>query len=326
MKFRAPAKINLALHVTGQRPDGYHLIESLVTFADAGDEISIEPSDRDTLTFSGPFGGPLAADFGTNLIIKALDAIRAAAKDRRCPPVAIHLEKNLPLASGIGGGSADAAAALRGLNEYWGLGLSQAELMRIGLPLGADVPMCVFGKPLIARGIGEIIEPVSLPELPMVLVNPGVGVSTPAIFKALVKKANGGLPVISPLAGEMSRSDRGGRLAPTHAPLSVETRELTAEVPSSGATRHLLPTRDVGRSKSGTLVDYLRTTRNDLEAPARAIQPVIGDVIAALEKSGALFARMSGSGATCFGIYADNTAAEAAKASIGKSHPDWWVA
>ncbi len=313
MKFRAPAKINFALHVTGQRPDGYHLIESLVTFADVGDEISIEPSDRDRLTFSGQFGGLLAADFGTNLVIKALDAIRATAHGRHCPPVAIHLTKNLPLASGIGGGSADAAATLKGLNEFWGLGLSQAELMRIGLPLGADVPMCVFGKPLIARGIGETIEPVSLPELPMVLVNPGVGVSTPAIFKALVKKENGGLPSISPLAGEMSRSDRGGRLAPTLAP-------------SSGAARHLLPTENVGRSEISALADYLRATRNDLETPARAIQPVIGEVIAALENSGALFARMSGSGATCFGIYADKAADEAAKASIGKSHPNWWVA
>lgn len=282
MKIRAPAKINLALHVTGQRPDGYHLIESLVTFADAGDEISIEPSDRDRLTFSGQFGGMLAANFGTNLIIKALDAMRAAAQGRRCPPVAIHLEKNLPLASGIGGGSADAAAALTGLNEFWGLGLSQAELMRIGLPLGADVPMCIYGKPLIAKGIGEIIEPVALPELPMVLVNPGVGVSTPAIFKALVEKENEALII---------------RLA--------------------------LPN---GRSEIHALVEYLRTTRNDLEVPARAIQPVIRDVISALEKSGALFARMSGSGATCFGIFADKAAAKSAKASFGKSQPDWWIA
>jgi 4-diphosphocytidyl-2-C-methyl-D-erythritol kinase len=282
LKIRAPAKINLALHVTGQRPDGYHLIESLVTFADAGDEISIEPSDRDRLTFSGQFGGMLAANFGTNLIIKALDAMRAAAQGRRCPPVAIHLEKNLPLASGIGGGSADAAAALTGLNEFWGLGLSQAELMRIGLPLGADVPMCIYGKPLIAKGIGEIIEPVALPELPMVLVNPGVGVSTPAIFKALVEKENEALII---------------RLA--------------------------LPN---GRSEIHALVEYLRTTRNDLEVPARAIQPVIRDVISALEKSGALFARMSGSGATCFGIFADKAAAKSAKASFGKSQPDWWIA
>lgn len=283
MKVFAPAKINLALHVTGQRPDGYHLIESLVTFATVGDEISIGPSDKDRLTFSGPFGGRLAADFGTNLIIKALDAIGAAEQGRRCPPVAIHLEKNLPLASGIGGGSADAAAALKGLNEFWGLGLTEDALMRTGLPLGADVPMCVFGKPLIARGIGEIIEPVNLPELPMVLVNPGVGVSTPEIFKALVKKENEALLV--------------SRLALLN-----------------------------GRSEIHALVEYLRTTRNDLEVPARAIEPVIGDVISALEKSGALFARMSGSGATCFGIFPDKAAAEAAKASIGNGHTDWWVA
>lgn len=300
MKIRAPAKINLALHVTGQRPDGYHLIESLVTFADAGDEISIEPSDRDRLTFSGPFGGRLAADFGTNLVIRALDAIRTAAQGRRCPPVAIHLEKNLPLASGIGGGSADAAATLKGLNEFWGLGLSQAELMRIGLPLGADVPMCVYGKPLIARGIGEEIEPVALPELPMVLVNPGVAVSTPAIFRALVKKENEALPVMSPFEVAISGQPTEG----------------------SGSVQKLASLSD----KMLGLADYLRTTRNDLEAPALSIQPVIGDAISALEKSGALFARMSGSGATCFGIFADKAAAKSAKVSIGTSHPDWWIA
>lgn len=282
MKIRAPAKINLALHVTGQRPDGYHLIESLVTFADAGDEISIEPSDRDRLTFSGPFGGRLAADFGTNLVIRALDAIRTAAQGRRCPPVAIHLEKNLPLASGIGGGSADAAATLKGLNEFWGLGLTEDALMRIGLPLGADVPMCVFGKPLIARGIGEIIEPVNLPELPMVLVNPGVGVSTPEIFKALVKKENGGFPLSRPAL-----------------------RNGTSDIPD--------------------FVEFLLSTRNDLEPPARAMQPVIGEVLAALEQSGALFARMSGSGATWFGIYEDQTEAQCARTEIQFRHPYWWT-
>ncbi len=155
--------------------------------------------------------------------------------------------------------------------------------MRIGLPIGADVPMCVYGKPLIARGIGEEIEPVDLPEMPILLVNPGVAVSTPAIFKALVKKENGALPLFRPAL-------QNGRI-------------------------DILP-----------LVDFLKTTRNDLEAAARALSPAIDDVLASLVNSGALFARMSGSGATCFGIFADADALENAKALVATLHPEWWVA
>ncbi len=315
MKIAAPAKINVALHVTGQRADGYHLIETLVTFAIVGDVVTIEGADQDRLTFSGPFGRMLAADFGTNLVIKALGALRDAAQGRRCPPVAIHLEKNLPIASGIGGGSADAAAALKGLNEFWGLGLSEAELMRIGLSLGADVPMCVFGRSLIARGIGDEIEAVEgLPEMPMLLVNPGVGVSTQAIFKALGKKDGGGLP-LAPLLQRGEGRVRGG-----------DMRELADVPPSSGAARHLLPTEEVGRSRLPALAHYLHSTRNDLEAPARTLCPAIDHVLASLKDSGALFARMSGSGATCFGLYADAEALDNAKSAIAKAHPDWWVA
>jgi 4-diphosphocytidyl-2-C-methyl-D-erythritol kinase len=315
LKIAAPAKINLALHVTGQRADGYHFIESLVTFATVGDVVSIEQADQDRLTFSGPFGGTLAADFGTNLIIKAINALRGNAQGRRCPPVAIHLEKNLPIASGIGGGSADAAAALKGLNDFWGLGLAQAELMRIGLSLGADVPMCVYGKPLIAKGIGDVIEPVEgLPELNLLLVNPGVGVSTAAIFRALTEWDNRALPVSSLLQRGEGRV-RGG-----------DTLEFADVPPSSGAARHLLPVRETGRSKIPAFVEYLKITRNDLEVPARAICPVIDDVLAGLKDSGALFARMSGSGATCFGLFADSYALESAKATIRKSHPGWWIA
>ncbi len=329
MKIAAPAKINLALHVTGQRPDGYHLIETLVVFAKVGDVVSVGSSDQDRLTFSGPFGRALAADFGTNLIIKALGALRDAARGRRCPPVAIHLEKNLPIASGIGGGSADAAAALKGLNEFWGLGFTVSELMRIGLGLGADVPMCVFGRPLVARGIGDEIEAVAgMPEMHLLLVNPGVGVSTAEVFRALSKKDGSGLP-LSPLLqrGKVRVRGRDTREFAGVAPLSgADAGVFAGVVPSSGAARHLLPAGDAGRSKGPALVEYLETTRNDLEAPARALCSVIGDVLAGLTGSGALFARMSGSGATCFGLYADEGALEAAKAGIGKAHPHWWVA
>ena len=282
MKIAAPAKINLALHVTGQRADGYHLLESLIAFADVGDTLTIEAAASDSLTFSGPFGSSLSADTVTNLVIKARDALRAAAGSSPCPPVAIHLEKNLPLSSGIGGGSTDAAAALKGLNDHWALGLTLGELCNIGVLLGADVPMCLHGRPLKARGIGDIIEPVTLPAFHMLLVNPGTSVSTPAIFRSLTKKENGGLPA----------------LLPHHA----------------------------GKSGLADLLSYLQSTRNDLQPPAFAIRPEIESVITALETHGAQFARMSGSGATCFGIFADDGSAAEAAAIMRSEHPHWWVA
>ena len=277
----APAKINLALHVTGQRADGYHLLESLVVFAKVGDWLTIEPAPEDGLTFSGPFGGSLRADLNTNLVLRARDAMRIHASHAPCPPVHIHLEKNLPLSSGIGGGSADAAATMKALNDLWALGLSEAELMALGLPLGADVPMCILGKPLIASGIGDVITPIShMPELSLVLVNPSVGVSTPQIFRALSSKANGPLPELTPSA-DWDVSD---------------------------------------------VIAYLSSTRNDLELPASLICPAISDVLNSLMQSGALLARMSGSGATCFGIYDNDSAAQAAAAAIAKARLDWWVA
>ena len=289
MKVFAPAKINLALHVTGQRADGYHWIESLVAFADVGDVLTIEPATSDSLTFSGPFGSILGADPSTNLVLKARDALRGASVAGSCPPVSLHLEKNLPLSSGIGGGSADAAAALKGLNDFWSLGLSPDKLNALALPLGADVPMCLHGRPLVAKGIGEIIEPVDLPPLHMLLVNPGVAVSTPAIFKALATKENGRLPSISPSREEMSpQAAKAGRLA--------------------------------------DLLANLENTRNDLQPAAITLQPVIGEVLAALEASGALFARMSGSGATCFGIFASKADRDDALSAIRTAQPGWWVA
>lgn len=289
MKLAAPAKINLALHVTGQRPDGYHLIETLVAFAETGDLVTIEAATADSLSFSGPFGASLAVEGGENLVTKARDTLRLTAGLNSCPPVAIHLEKNLPLSSGIGGGSADAAATLKSLNEHWSLGLSLEDLCAIGLSLGADVPMCLHGKPLIARGIGEVIEPVDLPPFHLLLVNPGVSVSTPEIFKALTKKDNGGLPPMSGLTGKMPRNGKS----------SIH---------------------------GGPWIEYLSSSRNDLQAPAIAAQPIISDVIAALQANGALFARMSGSGATCFGLFVNLETKDLAKVSLMAAHPEWWTA
>jgi 4-diphosphocytidyl-2-C-methyl-D-erythritol kinase len=325
LKIAAPAKINLALHVTSQRSDGYHLIESLVAFAHAADQITISAVKTDSLTFSGPFAGLLATDTADNLVLKARDALRAAAIPP-CPPVAIHLEKNLPLSSGIGGGSADAAATLKGLNDHWQLGLTPEHLCAIGLRLGADVPMCLHGRPLIAKGIGEIIEPVDLPPFHMLLVNPGVSVSTPAIFKALANKDNQGLPSISPLMEEMSpqATERGSVSAPIRHPRArPEDPDFAPLQTKSGSSGQARRGRE-GESLPGRLVEYLTATRNDLQTPAIELQPVIAEAIAALEHSGALFARMSGSGATCFGLFADERSRNSAAANIRSRHAQWW--
>jgi 4-diphosphocytidyl-2-C-methyl-D-erythritol kinase len=188
---QAPAKINLALAVIGQREDGYHLLDSLVTFTAFGDSIGLSPAAHDRLTLSGRFGDALAAD-ADNLVTRTRDRLRdaLAASGRVAPPVHIHLEKNLPIASGIGGGSADAAATLRGLLTLWQTDVPKAALDAMAISLGADVPMCLASRPLIARGVGEDITPVPMPSLPMVLANPLVGVSTPAVFKALASKHN----------------------------------------------------------------------------------------------------------------------------------------
>ena len=276
MKIQAPAKINLALHVTGQRADGYHLLDTLVTFTDFGDELAFAAADTDELTIGGPFSEKLHGA-ESNLVIKARDALRALAAGRPCPPVSIHLTKNLPIASGLGGGSGDAAAALRGLDEFWGLGLSAKELSAAGLALGADVPMCLAAKPLRARGIGEEITLLdAFPALDLVLVNPGVAVSTPAIFKALLKKDN------RPMSSKAN-------LSSFHA-----------------------------------ACEFLSAQHNDLQRPAIALEPVIADCLAALEDSGAMLVRMSGSGATCFGIFTNAANAARAARNIRARHPQWW--
>lgn len=270
----APAKINLALHVTGRRADGYHLLESLVVFAEFGDRITVSPAAKDSFFVEGPFARDVPLD-GGNLVLRARDALRAAYAPA-AQPVAIALEKNLPVASGIGGGSSDAAATLRALARLWRLDADESALARLALPLGADLPMCVTARPLVARGIGEVLETVeNFPTLPIVLVNPGVAVETPKIFRALASRDN------PPLAA-------------------------------------LDDTQDLRR--------WLAGTRNDLEAPAIAIEPVIADVLAELRHSGAAFARMSGSGATCFGLYDDADAAARAAQAIAEKHPSWFTA
>ncbi|WP_051776316.1 4-(cytidine 5'-diphospho)-2-C-methyl-D-erythritol kinase [Pseudorhizobium pelagicum] len=271
----APAKINLALHVTGQRADGYHLLDSIVTFADIGDRLHFSASGEDVFSLSGRFSETLATEAGSNLVIRARDGLRSllAAAGFETPPVAIHLEKNLPVASGIGGGSADAAAALRGLLRFWQAELPPADLARLALSLGADVPMCLQGTPLIARGIGEDLTPLpDLPRLALALGNPLCSVSTPQVFARLASKQNMPLPPL----------------------------------------------------ENGDWIRILPTLRNDLEAPARELAPQIGELSVLLDGEGSLLTRMSGSGATCFGVFASRAEADRAAARLQALKPAWY--
>jgi len=278
LREAAPAKINLALHVTGRRSDGYHELDSLVVFTAAGDRLTARPDDDISLKIEGPMAAGLEAD--GNLVLRAAEALHHQAGGPR-RGARLVLEKHLPVASGIGGGSADAAAALRLLDRLWGLGASIEDLAQTGIALGADVPVCVYGRPARMSGIGErILLLETLPELPLVLVNPGCAVSTPDVFARLASRDN---PPLPPLPAAFS--------------------------------------------SPGEMAGYLSGCRNDLEAPARALAPAIGEVVAALADSpGCLIARMSGSGATCFGLFADTGAADAAARALAAHRPGWWVA
>jgi 4-diphosphocytidyl-2-C-methyl-D-erythritol kinase len=269
----APAKINLHLHVVGRRPDGYHLLDSLVVFAGIGDRLSVSPADDLSLSVAGPFAGALEAE-ADNLVLRAARGL--AVRTGIAAAGKLVLEKHLPVASGIGGGSADAAAALRLLGRFWGL--DPKTLGVLAGSLGADVPVCLAGRPALMSGIGELLEPAPrLPDLGIVLVNPGVAVSTPAVFR--------------------SRSAAFSNPArfPAH-----------------------------GWDDAGSLVESLRTTHNDLETPARLLAPEIGDVLDAVAATqGCLLARMSGSGATCFGLFPTPMAAREAVSAIVRH--GWWV-
>ncbi len=199
----APAKVNLFLHVTGRRDDGYHLLESLFAFTRRGDEITLKAAPELSLTIEGEFAGTLSADVDDNLVLKAAHAlVQAAGIEAKA---AITLRKNLPVAAGIGGGSADAAAALRGLNSLWGLKLSLADLEPIAYQLGADVPACLYETPLFVEGVGEKLSPATLSwQAGILLVNPGVMLSTPSVFKAF---KDAGSHFDMPLRGDFPWAD-----------------------------------------------------------------------------------------------------------------------
>ena len=274
----APAKLNLYLHVLGRRADGYHLLDSLVAFAAIGDEVTVEPATKLSLSVSGPAAAALAGPPADNLVWRAAELL--ARRAARPPAAALALLKNLPVASGIGGGSSDAAAALRALAELWGVGWDQAAMMALAGELGADVPACLIGRALWLGGIGDRVEPAPpLPPVTALLANPGMPLPTAAVF---------------------------GSYAP---PYSAPAR--FAGMPAD----------------AGALAGLLAERRNDLTAAAIRLVPEIGavlDRLAALE--GALLARMSGSGATCFALFAEEAAAQAAVQRLARDEPRWWVA
>ena len=261
----APAKINLALAVVGQRANGYHLLDSLVTFTAFGDRLGLSPAEEDCFTLSGRFGDALTAD-DDNLVTRARDRLRAAlaGHGKATPPVHLHLEKNLPIASGIGGGSADAAAALRGLLTLWQAELPKAALDAIAVSLGADVPMCLAGRPLIARGIGEDITPVSMPALAVVIANPLVGVSTPAVFRALASKHNPPL-TLEPGADWLSI------IAGLRNDLEPPARQLCPQIGEIAASLAVTDARVVRMSGSGATCFSLYNSQQAAEAAAAAL-------------------------------------------------------
>jgi 4-diphosphocytidyl-2-C-methyl-D-erythritol kinase len=276
LAIAAPAKINLYLHVTGRRADGYHFIDSLMAFTEAGDRIVVRPAEDLRLEVQGRFAPVLGAG-EDNLVLRAARALSERTGVR--PRAHITLVKELPVASGIGGGSSDAAATLKVLAAHWQIdsaALADAEWAAVRL--GADVPVCLFAAPAQVSGIGEVVRPASdLPACAVVLVNPGVAVPTGAVFARRVGpfSVEGSLPRATDLAALAAR---------------------------------------------------LAERRNDLTDAAQSIAPAVGHSLQALAQSqGCRLARMSGSGATCFGLYDDDTAAGAAARAIVAAHPDWWV-
>ena len=278
MKIIAPAKLNLYLHITGRRDDGYHLLDSLFAFTTFGDAITVTPSSSLTLTIDGPFSSAFKKQsvennlvFRAALLLKNEYAVNTGAH--------IHLTKNIPISAGLGGGSSDAATILKALNNLWELQSSNEELANIGLSLGADIPACLYQKTALISGIGEQIKPIYLPfqSMVMLLVNPNLPLSTQTVFKQYHQ---------------------------CNAPFSSPVNADLLKTPLDCAAYH-----------------------NDLEPPAMTLLPVINDLIQFLkEQNHCLFARMSGSGPTCFGLFSNMASAELAQQHFSKKYTDLWTA
>ena len=279
------AKVNLTLRVIGRRTDGYHDIESVVAFADCADRLTLTPGPELTLQMSGPLAQACGAT-SDNLVLKAARLLAERVPNMKAG--SFTLDKVLPVAAGIGGGSADAAAALRLLAQLNGLSLDDERLLEVALETGADVPVCLASRACDMTGVGETLLPLSLPIIPCVMVNPCLPVATRDVFDALGLR---------------------------HGELLVGATDVFrgTDWPEAGASVE-------------DWVEVLAADTNDLEVPATRIQPVIGQVIAALNATnGAWLARMSGSGATCFAIYENTADAGRAAEKIRHDRPEWWV-
>jgi 4-diphosphocytidyl-2-C-methyl-D-erythritol kinase len=272
----APAKINLYLHVVGRRPDGYHLLDTLMAFTELADTVTAAPADELTLTVEGPFAGLLPDDVEENLVLRAARALAQATGV--APTGRLSINKVLPVAAGIGGGSSDAAAALKALTQLWLLDRDAVDLETIGFSVGADVPACIRARTVFAGRRGEeLAEAPVLPSVDILLVNPGVQLSTATVFGA-----------------------RSGEFG-----LKARFAETPANVRA--------------------LADLLEGRTNDLADAAIALAPVIGDVLALIGAApGCRLARMSGSGATCFGLFDD--AETARRAAARAADYGWWSA
>lgn len=277
---QARAKVNLSLRVLGRRGDGYHELNSLVVFAETGDRIVAAEAESLSLSLKGPFASALSEEPG-NLVLRAAHSLRDLCGVKA--GAHLTLEKNLPVASGIGGGSADAAATLRVLMRLWNTRLDETAQVSLAASLGADVPVCLEAGPALMSGIGERIERVGhMPHFSLLLVNPQVPVSTAEVFRALAAPPLAGSPV---------------------APAAPDFRSLDE------------------------LLRWLGTEPNDLEQPARTLEPLVAEVIADIAATpGCRLARMSGSGATCFGLYERLEEARAAAEAVARKRPGWWVA
>lgn len=276
--LRAPAKLNLFLHLLGRRADGYHLLESLVVFTDLADTLAIEPAETLSLSVIGEFADEAGA-LDDNLVLRAARALQAKLPERK--GAKLTLTKNIPVGAGLGGGSADAAAALRGLAHMWDAHLSQRDLRYLAAGLGADVPMCLDSAPSIARDTGTQVTPllVPLPPLWVVLVYPNITLLTKAVYGAV-----------------------GNEFAPA-------------------------PNWKEDFLSAGAFIHSLKPTRNDLQRPAIATNPVVAETLLALEtvQPAAELVRMTGSGACCFALYANQADAESAAANLTRHYPEWWV-
>jgi 4-diphosphocytidyl-2-C-methyl-D-erythritol kinase len=282
----ARAKVNLTLRVNGRRVDGYHDLESVVAFCDCADRLTLATGPKLNLTTTGPRAGD-CGEVLDNLVLRAARLLGERVGDLEAGE--FMLDKVLPVAAGIGGGSADAAAALRLLARANKLELDDPRLIEVARLTGADVPVCLSSQACVMTGVGETLLPLTLPKMPCVLINPCVAVATKDVFAALGLR---------------------------HGELLV------------GATDVILhdPTWPEAGASIDAWVKVLAGIGNDLEKPAMRIQPVIGEVLAALRAAdGARLARMSGSGATCFAIFNDDADAQRAAQAIQREHPQWWV-